>query len=61
MVFNGIALDEEEMRELEDFGDLARQLRAWAVMPLKRIIVSHGETIDSDPQGALLALAATLD
>ncbi|MHB1206891.1 MAG: hypothetical protein ACYCZX_15075 [Rhodospirillaceae bacterium] len=41
--------------------DLARQLRAWAAMPLKRIIVSHGETIDSNPQGALLALAATLD
>jgi hypothetical protein len=41
--------------------DLARQLRAWAAMPLARIIVSHGETIDDNPKGHLLALAATLD
>ena len=41
--------------------DLAAQLRTWAALPLKRIIVSHGETIDDDPKAALLALAATLD
>ncbi len=41
--------------------DLANQLRAWAALPLKRVIVSHGDTIEDDPKGALLALAATLD
>lgn len=41
--------------------DLANQLRAWAALPLKRVIVSHGDTIENDPKGALLALAATLD
>jgi hypothetical protein len=42
--------------------DLAAQLRAWAALPgLKRIIVSHGETIEDDPCGALTALADTLE
>jgi hypothetical protein len=40
--------------------DLAQQLRTWAEMPVRRIIVSHGEVIEDDPQGALRALAATL-
>jgi hypothetical protein len=41
---------------------LAAQLRAWADRPdLKRIIVSHGDIIDSDPQGVLRRLAETLD
>jgi hypothetical protein len=42
--------------------ELAAQLRAWADRPdLKRIIVSHGDIIDSDPQGVLRRLAETLD
>ncbi len=41
---------------------LAAQLRAWALRPdLKRIIVSHGDIIDQDPQGALNRLAESLD
>ena len=40
---------------------LAGQLRQWADLPsLKRIVVSHGETIDLDPRGALRELAKTL-
>ena len=42
--------------------DLAVQFRAWAALPdLKRILVSHGETIDQDPRGALIALADALE
>lgn len=42
--------------------ELAAQLRRWADIPnLRRIIVSHGDIIDADPQGALRKLAATLD
>ena len=44
-----------------DKAALAAQLRRWAGMPLKRIVVSHGKTIEDDPQGELLKLAATLD
>jgi hypothetical protein len=44
-----------------DKAALAAQLRRWAGMALKRIVVSHGEIIDRDPQGALQTLAATLD
>jgi hypothetical protein len=42
--------------------DLAAQLRSWAALPgLKRIIVSHGETIEANPRGALIALADALE
>ena len=42
--------------------DLAAQLRAWAALPgLKHIIVSHGDTIEEDPRGVLIALADALD
>jgi len=41
---------------------LAAQLRRWAQMPLlRRIVVSHGDIIENDPQGALRALAEKLD
>jgi hypothetical protein len=44
-----------------DKAALAEQLRQWAELrSLKRIIVSHGETIEHDPRGALTALAAAL-
>jgi hypothetical protein len=47
---------------VKDKKALAGQFRAWADDPqLKRIIVSHGETIDNDPAGALRTLAAKLD
>jgi len=42
--------------------EVARQFRSWAEHPdLRRIIVSHGDPIESDPKGALLILAASLD
>jgi len=41
---------------------VARQFRSWAEHEnLRRIIVSHGDPIESDPRGALRALAASLD
>ncbi len=44
-----------------DSAALARQFREWASLPgLRRIIVSHGEPIETAPQAALLALAASL-
>jgi hypothetical protein len=46
---------------VKDKAALARQLRQWAELPsLKRILVSHGSTIDDDPCGALRKLAASL-
>ena len=44
-----------------DKAALAAQLRRWAGMPLKRIVVSHGQIIESDCQGELRKLAAALD
>lgn len=42
--------------------EVARQFRSWAGQPnLRRIIVSHGDPIEADPQGALRALAASLE
>ena len=42
--------------------EVARQFRSWAEHPnLRRIIVSHGDPIESDPRGALRTLAASLD
>jgi hypothetical protein len=41
---------------------LAGQLRRWAQVPdLKRIIVSHGDIIETDPAGVLTRLADSLD
>jgi hypothetical protein len=43
-------------------GDVARQFRRWAEREeLRRIIVSHGDTIESDPRGALRKLAASIE
>jgi hypothetical protein len=42
--------------------DVAQQFRRWAEREeLRRIIVSHGDTIESDPRGALRKLAASID
>ena len=42
--------------------EVAQRFRRWAEREdLRRIIVSHGDTIDSDPRGVLRALAASLD
>jgi hypothetical protein len=42
--------------------EVARQFRSWAEHAnLRRIIVSHGDPIESDPRGALRTLAASLD
>jgi hypothetical protein len=40
---------------------VAQQFRQWAERPdLKRIMVSHGDTIERDPRGVLRTLAASL-
>lgn len=45
-----------------DKAALAAQLRRWADLPsLKRILVSHGSTIEDDPRGALRELAVSLE
>src|SRR4051794_4138376 len=42
--------------------EVARQFRRWADrQDLRRIIVSHGDTIESDPRGVLRKLAASID
>jgi hypothetical protein len=42
--------------------EVAQQFRRWAERgDLRRIIVSHGDIIDNDPQGVLRSLAASLD
>jgi hypothetical protein len=42
--------------------ELAGQLRRWAAIPdLQRIIVSHGDIIETDPNGVLTKLAESLD
>lgn len=47
---------------IDDPQALAAQLREWAAIPyLRRIIVSHGDPIESDPAGALRKVAASLD
>lgn len=47
---------------ISDKGALEHQLRLWASAPaLRRIVVSHGDIIDDNPQNVLLSLAATLD
>lgn len=43
-------------------GEVAQQFRRWAEREdLRRIIVSHGDTIMADPRGVLRTLAASLD
>ncbi len=50
-----------KMMFIADKTALAAQLRQWAALPsLKRIIVSHGAIIETDPQGVLRNLAASL-
>jgi len=47
---------------VEDRKALRAQFLAWANdAALRRILVSHGEPIEEDPQGRLAALAAALD
>jgi hypothetical protein len=42
--------------------DVAQHFRRWAERnDLRRIIVSHGDSIEADPRGALRKLAASLD
>lgn len=42
--------------------EVAQQFRRWASRDdLRRIIVSHGDTIDADPRGVLRTLASSLD
>jgi hypothetical protein len=43
-------------------GEVAQQFRRWAERgDLRRIMVSHGDTIENDPGGVLRSLAASLD
>ena len=47
---------------INDKAALARQLRLWAAIPdLKRIILSHGQMIETSPAAALESIALTLD
>jgi hypothetical protein len=47
---------------VKDKAALRAQLERWANMEsLKRIVLSHGATIESDPRGTLRRIAATLD
>lgn len=49
------------MMIVDDKKALAAQLLRWATIPnLRRIIVSHGETISDDPRGVLRDLAVQL-
>jgi hypothetical protein len=42
--------------------EVAQQFRRWATRDdLRRIVVSHGDTIDSDPRGVLRTLASSLE
>lgn len=42
--------------------EVAKQFRRWAERDdLRRILVSHGDTIERDPRGSLRTLAASLD
>ena len=51
-----------KMMMINDKAALAVQLRRWADLPsLKRILVSHGSTIEDDPRGALRDLALSLE
>ena len=50
-----------KMALVKDAADLRAQLLEWAELPgLRRIIVSHGEPIESEPQRTLRDLAASL-
>ncbi len=52
----------ESLSMIKDKHALAAQAREWAARAsLRRILVSHGESIDENPAGALLKLADTLD
>ena len=46
---------------ISDKAALAVQLRRWADLPLKRILVSHGSVIEDDPRGVLSELAVSLE
>jgi hypothetical protein len=47
---------------VDDKAALARQLRHWAAIPdLRRIIVSHGDMIETDPAAVLERIASTVD
>ena len=47
---------------VDDKAALREQLLQWAALSsLKRILVSHGSTIEDDPRGALRRLAASLE
>jgi hypothetical protein len=51
-----------KMTMVDDKAALAAQPRRWVDLPsLKRILVSHGSTIEDDPRGVLRNLAASLE
>ena len=49
-----------KMREVKDTVALSDQLTAWSHEDVKRIIVSHGQVIDSEPQNVLSRVAQEL-
>jgi hypothetical protein len=50
----------EKLGVIDDRKALAAQFRAWAVLPIKCLLMSHGEPITDDPSGVLREVAATL-
>lgn len=51
----------EKILMMRNKADLRQQMLDWAAIPdLKRILVSHGAPMESDPAGVLRELAATL-
>jgi len=50
----------EKLSLIDDKKALAAQFLAWAQIPLKRIVASHGEPVTDDPAGVLREVAATL-
>lgn len=51
----------EKILMVRNKADLRQQMLDWAAIPdLKRILVSHGAPMESDPAGVLRELAATL-
>jgi hypothetical protein len=50
------------MTVVDDKAALIAQPRRWADLPsLKRILVSHGSTIEDDPRGVMRNLVASLE
>jgi hypothetical protein len=48
-------------RLVADTSAVRKQLETWAALPLRKVIVSHGNPIDREPSRALRLLARSLN